>query len=159
MAGRRGTVPVDADVIGDLSFRFAEVGEAAEYLVETELASQLRFGPIAAVCPPEAAPGQLFGCVGTLDDGTEIAVEVTVDEAGDVNGTTINVVGLPDESDAFLSEVALQFPELGTLEGHTIDCGDTGLVIVSDQQHPCLVTPSGGGVFVANFVTPVRSSN
>jgi len=126
----------------DLSIGGEDPAEAAERLIETDLATEIGLGAIEATCesPETVDVGTTWNCTGVNDAGTlEFGVEV--DREDHILVGTKNVMladqlaGLAQAATGTLSEAAgVELP------ADAIDCGQESVLLPEDTTVSCVAT-------------------
>ncbi|MGB5759143.1 MAG: hypothetical protein WBM50_19685 [Acidimicrobiales bacterium] len=130
-----------------------EFTDAAEALIEGDLADQIGLGPLDATCDgDDPAAGDTFECSATPDGQATIRFTATINAEGDTVGVASTNLLLADQVqqvEAFAA--ALIEEQTGTLIGaENFQCGETSIVVSDGEIIDCTVTdPADGTVYDA----------
>lgn len=125
----------------DLAIGGEDPAEAAEAIIENELAEQIGLGPIAAVCesPESVEVGTTYSCDGVADSG-EIDFLVEIDREDHINVQTENVI-LADQVAAVAEAATSTIEESAGVElaAGAVDCGDQSIIMPPSAELACTV--------------------
>ncbi len=129
----------------------ATVRSVAEELVAGPIADGAGLGELRPTCDDvvDAAVGASFECTAVTEGQRTVWLDAIIDQEGRVDLRTRNVItaaALPGFERAAV--VALNQTVGTALTDEAVDCGDSSVVVGSDQALLCLVTdPNTGEVF------------
>ncbi len=130
-----------------------EFTEAAESLIEGDLAAQIGLGSLDASCGGEdPGPGDNFECSATPEGLTAIRFTATINAEGDTVGVVSTNLLLADQVQQVETFAASLIEEqTGTLIGaESFQCGDGSVIVADGEALDCTVTdPADGTVYAA----------
>jgi len=141
----------------DASFRIGgeSVEDAAAELIETEITEQVGLD-LDANCPTVENPevGTEFTCTASTDDGRTVEFDGVVDRENHIDLKTTNLINA--EVLAAFEASAADKVEQETGVAVTVDCGDSAVVLDSNDEMTCSVE---GGGSVRDLILTVPEPN
>ena len=128
------------------------VRQLSETMIRTTVAETAGLGDLSPVCPEvaDAAVGVTWDCTAATADQRLIALRGVVNEVGQVELATTNMIAagaLPSFERAAVDALNTQVPGANLVE-ESIDCGDTSVVFGQDRVLVCALSdPHTGQIF------------
>lgn len=137
---------------GSISFSIGgeSVEDAAEDLIEGELADGLGLGELSAACEDVDEPqvGSKFSCLATTENGQVVKIDGEVDREDHINLLTSNYISVDGlRSLETIAEESLREQNGLEVIDDAIDCGNDPIVFGDDAAILCAITDPTGAVF------------